>query len=124
MSTAAASPASTPPGTTATAWGRIWDSVPGSFPRYPGAEPTSTGGGAASAVLDVPASVSVAADWYRQRLEAVGYDTEALGGPLEDGSIVIASVGRDPDCRIQTSLVPRGTRTFATIMFAAACPFR
>lgn len=119
-----AEPGGSQPTTTETAWGRIWDELPPGFPHYPGAEPAETGGGPASAALAVPATASAAVDWYRGALTRAGYDTEALSGPLEDGSVVIDSVGRgDPDCRVQTSLVPRGDRVIATILFAAACPF-
>lgn len=118
------SPAVTPPGMTETSWGRIWDGLPPSFPHYPGVEPTETGEGPASAVLDVPGKATTAADWYAKALKQAGYSTEARSGPLENGSIVIASVGSEPGCRVQTSLVPSGGRTIATILFAAACPYR
>jgi hypothetical protein len=117
------SPAASPPGTTETTWGRIWDGLPSSFPNYPGAEPTQTGEGAASAVLDIPANAATAASWYEKTLKLAGYTTEALSGPLENGSLVIASVGAGSGCRVQTSLVPTGSQTIATILFAAACPF-
>jgi hypothetical protein len=104
-------------------WGRIWDGLPPSFPRYPGAEPTETGAGPASAILDVPVKAATVADWYGKALKQAGYDTEAVSGPLENGSMVIASVGSEPGCRVQTSLVPSGGRTTATILFAAACPY-
>lgn len=124
-SSTTAEPGASQPTTTETAWGRIWDELPPGFPHHPGAEPAETGGGPASATLAVPATASAAADWYRGALTRAGYDTEALSGPLEDGSVVIDSVGGgDPDCRVQTSLVPRGNQAIATILFAAACPFR
>ena len=118
------SPAVTPPGMTETSWGRIWDGLPPSFPHYPGAEPTETGEGPASAVLDVPGKAATAADWYAKALKQAGYSTEALSGPLENGSMVIVSIGSEPGCRVQTSLVPSGGRTIATVLFAAACPYR
>jgi hypothetical protein len=123
-SSPSAQPGASQPTTTEIAWGRIWDELPPGFPHYPGAEPAETGGGPASATLAVPASASTAADWYRGALTRAGYDTKALSGPLEDGSVVIDSVGGgDPDCRVQTSLVPHGNQAIATILFAAACPF-
>lgn len=124
-SSTSAKPDASPPTTTETAWGPIWDELPPGFPRYPGAEPAETGGGPASATLAVPATVALAADWYQGALQRAGYDTEALSGPLENGGIVIDSVGGgDPGCRVQTSLVPHGNQSIATILFAAACPFR
>lgn len=113
------------PTTTETLWGLIWDELPPGFPHHPGAEPADSGRGPASATLAVPATASVAADWYRGALERAGYATEALSEPLEDGSIVIDSVGGgDPGCRVQVSLVPHGNQSIATILFAAACRFR
>lgn len=114
----------TPPGTTATAWGRIWDRLPATFPRYPGAEPADAGGGAASAVLLVPTKAAAAATWYRSALEQAGYHTKAVNGPLEDGSVVIDWTGASSACRVQAGFAPRGNQVIATILFAAACPFR
>ncbi len=117
-------PSASLPSTTTISWGTIWDAVPSAFPRYPGAEPTQNDGGAASAVLAVPATASVAADWYRSALEAAGYDTEALVGPSEDGSYAIDSTGTNSDCQVRTTIARLGSQTTATILFAAGCPFR
>ncbi|MEA2536486.1 MAG: hypothetical protein QOF11_720 [Chloroflexota bacterium] len=113
-----------PPTTTKTAWGRIWDALPATFPTYPGAEPADGGAGPASAVLAVPADVATVVDWYRQALGAAGYSIEALAGPMEDGSTVIDAVGLEPACRVQASIGPRGSHTLISILFAADCPFR
>jgi hypothetical protein len=120
------SPGATPslPTTTQTAWGRIWDELPSTFPTYPGAEPAAAGDGPASAVLDIPARVATIAAWYRSALPRAGYDIDAVAGPLEDGSTVIDAVGDEPTCRVRASIVPYGSRSTATILFAAACPFR
>jgi hypothetical protein len=114
----------TRPTSTETAWGRIWDSLPDAFPTYPGAEPSDTGDGPASAVLDVPATTAKAVAWYDKALRKAGYTIEALGGPLEDGSRVIDAVGVDRSCRVQASIMPSGSRSIATILMAADCPFR
>lgn len=115
---------SAPPTTTETAWGRIWDALPAAFPVYPGAKPTDTGAGPASAMVDLPASAAKAVAWYRAALVRAGYSIEALAGPLEDGSTVIDAVGQRPACRVQASVVPHGSRSIATILMAADCPFR
>jgi hypothetical protein len=96
----------------------IWDALPAGFPAYPGAQPTETGAGPASAVLQVRATVQVAADFYREALEAAGYRIEATNGPLEDGSIVIDAAG-DGACRIQVAVAPLGGVTVATIFYAS-----
>jgi len=115
--------AATPPSQTDTAWGRIWDALPASFPSFPGAEPTVTGSGAASAVLQLSTDAANGAKWYRTALEAAGFATDGMNGPLEDGSIVIDSHGATTGCKVQTSIAPLGGRTIATIMFGASCPF-
>jgi hypothetical protein len=122
--TPAATANSSPPTTTETAWGRIWDALPATFPVYHGAEPADGGAGPASAVVAVPAKVAMVVDWYRQALVAAGYSVEALAGPMEDGSTVIDAVGLEPTCRVQASIGPRGTETTVSVLFAAACPFR
>jgi hypothetical protein len=56
-------------------------------------------------------------------LTAAGYSTEALTGPYEDGSLVIDSVGRNPECRVQTRVRELGATTMITVLFGAACPW-
>ena len=133
--TASAAPAtaapSTPPSAAAsaptatqtdTAWGRIWDALPPSFPTYPGAQSAATGAGPASATLQLPAQADVAADWTREALEAAGFSIAASNGPLEDGSFVIDATGPGT-CMAQVSIAPMGGVTIATIFVGAGCPF-
>lgn len=122
-STPTVPPAATPPTQTQTGWGLIWDGLPPSFPRYPGAEPTQTGSGPASAVLNVPADARTAATWYATALKAAGFSTVGANGPLENGSFVVDSTAAAAGCRAQATLVPLGATTTATIYLAAACPF-
>ena len=82
------------------------------------------GDGPASAVIDLPVKTAPAVAWYDRALRKAGYSIEAVGGPLEDGSTVIDAVGTGPACRAQVSIVPHGPRSTATILMAAACPFR
>ena len=107
---------------TATDWGRIWDSLPASFPRYPGAIPTETAGGPASASLAVGASADEAATNVQSLMEAGGFSTVGRTGPMEDGSFVIDSVGA-AGCRIQTRLTPLSGTTAMAILYGAECPF-
>jgi hypothetical protein len=62
------------------------------------------------------------AQWLQTELEVATYSTEALSGPLEDGSFVIDSVG-EGDCRIESVVTPAGDTTLLTVRFGAACPF-
>ena len=108
---------------TDTEWGRIWDAVPAGFPRYPG-------GTIANDATPDPVSAAYAipqgdpaeiAEWMQTSLEVATYSTEALSGPLEDGSFVIDSVG-EADCRIQTTIAPLGDLILVTVRYGAACP--
>jgi hypothetical protein len=120
---APSAPGSAAAGRTTTDWGTIWDALPPSFPAYPGAQPTTTGAGPATAILQVRATTEVAADWYREALEVAGFRIEGVNGPLEDGSIVIDATG-DGACRVQAAIAPLGGVTVATIFVGADCPFR
>ena len=124
--TSAGAPKSSPPasavGQTTTDWGRIWDELPASFPTYPGAEPTESVEGPASASLVLPAGSSDAADWYANALRVLGYRVDE-SSPLEDGSSTIDATGRPPDCHVRITVTPRGTVLFATILYGASCRF-
>lgn len=118
-------PTATPPSTTRTTWGVIWDALPPGFPTPPAAEPTDTGDPEpASATLAIPSAAGATAEWYRSALPKARYSIESVSGPYENGGYVIAAVGGSPDCRVQVTLARTGTTTTATILFAAACPFR
>ena len=111
---------------TDTDWGRIWDSLPKSFPRYQG----STAGdeaatGAASAIVLVQTAAAKAiATFYQTALETGGYRTDGLSGPMEDGGYVLDMSGPIAGCELQVTAAPTGGLTTVTILFGAACPFR
>jgi hypothetical protein len=113
---------STPVGQTETEWGRIWDALPDAFPRYPGSIPTETRAGPVSAEFAVGADAVSITTWLQASLESAGYSTEALSGPLEDGSRVIESIA-DGGCRVETVVTPLSGTTHVTVRFGAACPF-
>jgi hypothetical protein len=110
-------------GQTDTAWGRIWDTVPDGFPRFPGATPADDASGEpASARYAVPGGDPQAiATWMQGALETATFSTTGLNGPAEDGSFVIDSVGED-GCVLQTTIAPLGDTTFITVLYGAACP--
>ena len=115
---------SAPPASqTDTDWGRIWDAVPVGFPRYPGGTTAddATPGPVSAAYVIPSADAATIADWMQTTLETATYSTEALSGPLEDGSFVLDSVG-DADCRIETRIAPLGEMTLVTVLYGAACP--
>jgi hypothetical protein len=57
-------------------------------------------------------------------LVGAGYRTAALDGPLEDGSLILDSVGSDPACRVQVRVRPLGGTTMLEILYGAACPWQ
>jgi hypothetical protein len=119
----AASP-SAQAGQTDTAWGRIWDSLPSGFPAYPGSTPAEeVASGPASAVLAIQGvDAKTIAGWMQSKLGLASYSTEALNGPLEDGSYVLDSTGPAPGCRVQVSIAPLGGLTTVTVLYGASCP--
>lgn len=107
---------------TDTEWGRIWDALPASFPTPPGARPTQTGEGPASAILDVPGDATTTMTDLQAALELAGLDTQSLSGPLEDGSRILESLGAGA-CRVQARVALLGGTTVLTVLYGAACPF-
>ena len=109
---------------TDTTWGRIWDNVPPGFPRYPGSSVAGdTGPEPVSATYAVAGGgdPEQIASWMQAALGTATFSTEALSGPLEDGSFVLDSVG-DGGCRIQVAIKPMGGLTFVTVRYGSACP--
>ena len=109
---------------TDTDWGLIWDTLPTGFPTYPGATPSEEAStSAASATLVVTGNVAKGvATSMQTQLEAAGYRTEGLDGPLENGGYVLDSVGSPDGCQVQVTAAPLGGVTTVTIMYGAACP--
>ncbi len=113
-----------PAGQTDTEWGRIWDAAPAGFPIYPGATPaeeTKTGPASATFALE-GADPRAIATWTQTELERATYRTEALNGPLEDGSFVLELIGSTPDCRVEVAVAPLGGLVTMTVRYGAACP--
>ena len=114
---------STAAGQTDSEWGRIWDTVPAGFPRFPGSSiADATGPEPVSARYAVPdGDAGAIATWLQDALETATFSTEGMNGPFEDGGFVIDSVG-EGDCRIQTRVAPEGDTTFIDVLYGAGCP--
>jgi hypothetical protein len=109
-------------GTTVIGWGTILDQVPEDFPVFPGASPTSIDDGPASGAWWAEgAAVDEVATWYRDRLEALGFETRDLSSPLEDGSRVLDTVSDLPECRIQTTFRALDGSTMIIVFYGAGC---
>jgi hypothetical protein len=110
-------------GQTDTDWGRIWDTVPAGFPRFPGSTPADDASAEpASARFAVPRGDPQAiATWFQEALETATFSTVGLNGPAEDGGFVLDSVG-EGECRIETRIAPLGDTTFITVLYGADCP--
>ena len=108
---------------TDTAWGRIWDALPSSFPRMPGTKiATDTGEGASSAQLSVTAARDQVVLFYRQAFRDAGY-TIGTDGPLDDGSVTVTATDGS-QCRMELSVRGTGTQeSLVTVLYGAGCPF-
>jgi hypothetical protein len=114
-------PAATRPTTTDTAWGRIWDDVPPSFPKLPGqarTEPEEP----ASAVFLVNGDASALAAELRTSLAQAGWAVD-VGSPLEDGSVVLEATGAPTGCKLEVRFTPRSGTVTVLVLYGAACPF-
>lgn len=110
------------PTKTDTAWGRIWDAVPDSFPMPNGAVPaTDTGQGPSSGQLVVAGDTGGIADSYVSGLRSSGW-TVNRDGPLEDGSYVVKAQNGEA-CDAQVSVLSIGDASLVTILYGAGCPF-
>ena len=103
--------------------GRIWDALPSSFPRIPGATPIEPGDGPTSGTFAVGTTVDDAVATIRVGLTNLGYNVD-VGSPLEDGSVVLdAGGGEQPECRIEVRFTPLSGTTTMAVLYGAACPF-
>jgi hypothetical protein len=124
----AARPAATGPASTTsqtdTDWGRIWDTLPSGFPTIAGSTPADEASvGPASAILVVDGGAAkTTATSLQTKLEAAGYTTTALGGPLEDGTYTLDMTGPPTGCMLQVTATPTGGLTTIAIQYGAACP--
>lgn len=109
------------PGTTETEWGTIYDVLPAWYPLPHTAAAAEVRSGPVTGTFTIPATVEGTATTMQASLESAGYSTVAMSGPLEDGSVVIDSLG-EPGCRVQTTLAPAGDATLLTVLVDATCP--
>ena len=96
----------------------------GQLPEDPGSTPAEEGAtGPASATLvvqGVAAKDVVTA--LENGLKGAGYTTDALSGPLEDGTYTLDMHGSQAGCQVQVTASPTGGLTTIRILYGAACP--
>jgi hypothetical protein len=105
------------------AWGPIWDAIPGEFLVFLGAQPVEIDE-PVSAALDHPAQAASPADVagaYVTALTAAGWRT-VVDGPIEDGSVVVDAVRDGTACRAQVRATPLGGIVRVTVLYGAGCP--
>ena len=109
---------------TDTDWGRIWDTLPSTFPTVAGSSPgdeTATGPASADLVVDGLDAKAVVTSLETQ-LKAAGYTTDGLSGPLENGGYSLDMTGAATGCKVRVSTAPAGSLTTLTILYGAGCP--
>jgi hypothetical protein len=111
------------PSLTDTAWGRIWDALPSTFPVAPNSRfATDAGEEPSSAQLDVAANRDAVVQFYRGAFRDAGYSI-GTEGPREDGSVIV-TVSEGYQCRIQLSVRAAGAQeSMVTVPYGAGCPF-
>jgi hypothetical protein len=111
----------TPPTTTETEFGTIYDSLPSTFPKLPGQEPAQTGAGPTSGSFVANMSVTDARKLIEVSLIAQGWRV-AVGSPLEDGSVVLEATGAG-SCKTEVRFVPLSGTVTMSVLYGASCPF-
>jgi hypothetical protein len=117
-------PAMTLPAMTETAFGRVWDGVPPSWPTLPGQSESEVGSDA-SASLVVHGKPEDLARFLRNELVARGWRVD-VGSVLENGSVVVDAIGAAPGCKAQAQFTPNSPGSDdggVLIYYGAACPF-
>lgn len=108
-----------------TEWGRIWSSLPPSYPVFVGAQPADADHGPVSGAFTVSTDVAAPlaiAEFYRDALEEQGFGGTGLDGPLEDGSYTVWS-SNGYTCDSLVTILPRGGESLITILYGAGCTY-
>lgn len=110
-----------PPTQTDTAWGRIWDALPPSFPVFPGAQSAPDTTGAASATVTTPTDVTTVTTWLVDSLERAGF--QATASPALEGGAHVIDASAAGGCKAQVQVSRQGSLTNIVTLYGASCPF-
>lgn len=108
-----------------TAWGRIWNAIPPSYPVPEAAKPADPDHGPVSGAYTVASKLATAraiAEFYRDAIEERGIGGTGLDGPLEDGSFTVWS-SNGYGCESFVTILPRGSESLITVLYGAGCDF-
>jgi hypothetical protein len=110
-------------GQTETAWGRIWNTLPPSFPVPEEAVEAQTSERGISGSFSVGASGETTATLAQAALQDSGYTLVSRTTLAADGVVVIEAVAVDPTCRVQVRVTPLSGTTRMAVLYGAGCPF-
>jgi hypothetical protein len=108
--------------TDAEGFGPIWDAVPPSFPKLPGAIPADESKPASGLYASIIGDAATASDTMTRALRAKGWSVDA-GSPLEDGSIVLEATGSPTGCKAEIRFTPVSGSLIMEVLIGASCPF-
>ena len=103
-------------------FGAIWDAVPPSFPKLPGAIPADESKPASGLYASIIGDAPTATDTMTRALRAKGWTVDA-GSPLEDGTIVLEATGAPAGCKAEIRFTPVSGSLIMEVLVGASCPF-
>jgi hypothetical protein len=110
-----------PPTTTDTEFGRIWDSLPDTFPRMARSTPVDEAG-PVSAAFATSTDVETASRGIGQTLMDLGWSVD-IGSPLEDGTVILEATGPPAGCKAEVRFTPMSGTVVMSVLYGAECPF-
>jgi hypothetical protein len=103
-------------------FGAIWDAVPPSFPKLPGAIPADESKAASGLYASIIGDAPTATDTMTRALRAKGWTVD-VGSPLEDGTIVLEATGAPAGCKAEIRFTPVSGSLIMEVLVGASCPF-
>jgi len=112
-----------PPTTTdVVGFGRIFDSLPATFPKLKGQVPANDSGPSSGRFAAITGDASAAGRTMRDDLTAQGWSVD-VGSALEDGTIVLDATHDPPGCKAEIRFTPVSGSLMMSVLYGASCPF-